>query len=146
MGGVVSKTLQTEGFEGRGHPLSDLVSGKPKIFRSESHVVGNRLPQNLGIGILKHEPYPPTGHAGVLSNLPAVHPDAAAAGCQQTVEMLDERGFSGAVSPGDHHPLTGGDRKRYPIKSDSPSRESMNQSVNLDCRAQSIHRRASFIR
>ena len=89
--------------------LLDFVLRESHVLRTETHVLKHIDLKELMFRVLKHEPHLGAERAHVVPlrvNILAVDKELARRRANQTVQMLDQCGFSGAGVPDEPHKLT----------------------------------------
>ena len=100
--------LQAHQFQRFPGSCRDLVLRKAHVLRSETHVGEDIDLEELVLGVLEHEAHfcPELLHVVALGvDVLAIVIDGAAAGPQQSVQMLDQRGLAGAGVADEAHEL-----------------------------------------
>ena len=87
------------------HPTADLIGGDTQIFRRKGHVLLHHVGDDLVIWVLKHHPHRAPHFQPLLvpAGVHAIDVDCAAAGQENGIHVLGQRGLAAAVVPQDGH-------------------------------------------
>ena len=99
MGGVAGELRHAHGGQSLVHPAADLGRGQPHVFTGKGHVLLHHVGNDLVVRVLKDHArrFADVKQPAFLFGVDAAHPDGAAGGQKNGVEVLCKGGFAAAV-------------------------------------------------
>ncbi len=92
--------VHTHILKGLVDPLPDGGTGNAQILWGKRHILLHHIGNDLVIGVLKHHSDPSANgnQSALILGVHVIDPDTSAAGQQNGVKMLRQRGLAGAVA------------------------------------------------